>query len=130
MVHRWQQTPEVSTHIGHPLPITPQRWTEWQQAPDMSTHIRSYLPILLSCHRKCFPYLHFLGWDNPPMQTGMPGSAHIGTLLSSLYPLCQSPTVAKSSTRKDGTQRDPQTENGLFHSSANDGLTLRKRGSP
>lgn len=43
--HRfWQQAPDVSTHIGIPLPFGLETGSGWQQTPDLSAHIRLPLP--------------------------------------------------------------------------------------
>lgn len=44
MAQQWQQTPDVSAHIGSPLPFGPEvRWG-WRQTPDVSTHNGLPLP--------------------------------------------------------------------------------------
>jgi hypothetical protein len=40
----WQQTPEVSAHIGSLLPLGPPNASEWKQPPDVSAHIGRLLP--------------------------------------------------------------------------------------
>lgn len=44
----WRQTPEVSTHIGIPLPIGPWRWSAWQETPEVSAHFRLPLPPVVA----------------------------------------------------------------------------------
>lgn len=46
--NRWQRMPDVSTHIGIPLPVALHSGPKWRQTPDVRTHLGSLLPTLRS----------------------------------------------------------------------------------